>query len=346
MTLATRCSACGTSFRIVQDQLKVSGGWVRCGRCNEVFNALEGLYEIYTQPGELGTSTARPGGHVTPPPEPAGPASDTWNRPPQTPGASAPVRSTANEAMGAAISGAYGPADPPETQGFAAGPDDPAALQQRFGEAIEPGLQRPASAGSAGPQAPPFDDVETRLEPRPGEEGAAAPSFLLEGEEAMRRKTGLSRGQRWAWGLLGAALVVLLAAQGALAWRDTLALKLPAAKPALVEACSLLACRVEPLRRMAALSVDGSNLRQRNTEGSYELLVNLRNRGDLALMLPAFELTLTDTQGQALVRRVLLGSDLGARTETIASGAELSLAGVLEISDRRIAGYTVEIFYP
>src|SRR5665213_1635752 len=46
MSLATRCSSCGTVFRVVQDQLKVSEGWVRCGRCNEVFNALEGLFDL------------------------------------------------------------------------------------------------------------------------------------------------------------------------------------------------------------------------------------------------------------------------------------------------------------
>ena len=46
MSLATRCSTCGTAFRIVQDQLKVSEGWVRCGRCNAVFNALEGLFDL------------------------------------------------------------------------------------------------------------------------------------------------------------------------------------------------------------------------------------------------------------------------------------------------------------
>ena len=45
MSLATRCTSCGTVFRVVQDQLKVSEGWVRCGRCNEVFNALEGLFD-------------------------------------------------------------------------------------------------------------------------------------------------------------------------------------------------------------------------------------------------------------------------------------------------------------
>jgi predicted Zn finger-like uncharacterized protein len=46
MSLATRCTACGTAFRVVQDQLKVSEGWVRCGRCSEVFNALEGLFDL------------------------------------------------------------------------------------------------------------------------------------------------------------------------------------------------------------------------------------------------------------------------------------------------------------
>ena len=46
MSLATSCPACGTVFRVVQDQLKISEGWVRCGHCQEVFNALEGLFDL------------------------------------------------------------------------------------------------------------------------------------------------------------------------------------------------------------------------------------------------------------------------------------------------------------
>ena len=46
MSLATRCTHCGTIFKVVQDQLKVSEGWVRCGRCNEVFNALPTLFDL------------------------------------------------------------------------------------------------------------------------------------------------------------------------------------------------------------------------------------------------------------------------------------------------------------
>lgn len=46
--LATRCPACGTVFRVVPDQLRVSDGWVRCGRCAEVFNAPESLVDLDT----------------------------------------------------------------------------------------------------------------------------------------------------------------------------------------------------------------------------------------------------------------------------------------------------------
>ncbi|MBB4845298.1 putative Zn finger-like uncharacterized protein [Paucibacter oligotrophus] len=46
MSLATRCTACGTIFRVVQDQLRISDGYVRCGRCAEVFDAGEQLFDI------------------------------------------------------------------------------------------------------------------------------------------------------------------------------------------------------------------------------------------------------------------------------------------------------------
>ncbi|MCK6425121.1 MAG: zinc-ribbon domain-containing protein [Burkholderiaceae bacterium] len=46
MSLATSCPSCGTVFKVVEDQLKISEGWVRCGHCHDVFNALEGLFDL------------------------------------------------------------------------------------------------------------------------------------------------------------------------------------------------------------------------------------------------------------------------------------------------------------
>lgn len=46
MSLTTRCPACETIFKVVPDQLRVSEGWVRCGQCQEVFDASAQLVEL------------------------------------------------------------------------------------------------------------------------------------------------------------------------------------------------------------------------------------------------------------------------------------------------------------
>lgn len=40
MSLIAICPACNTHFSVVPDQLKISEGWVRCGNCHEVFDAI------------------------------------------------------------------------------------------------------------------------------------------------------------------------------------------------------------------------------------------------------------------------------------------------------------------
>ena len=59
MSLATRCPACGTIFRVVQDQLKVSEGWVRCGQCHEVFHGIEQLFDLESDPTIAARRAAR-----------------------------------------------------------------------------------------------------------------------------------------------------------------------------------------------------------------------------------------------------------------------------------------------
>ena len=45
MSLVTRCPSCATTFKVVRDQLRISDGWVRCGRCSQVFDATIDLQE-------------------------------------------------------------------------------------------------------------------------------------------------------------------------------------------------------------------------------------------------------------------------------------------------------------
>ncbi|MFG0612435.1 zinc-ribbon and DUF3426 domain-containing protein [Delftia sp. WSY_14] len=50
MSQVTRCPACGTRFKVVADQLRISQGWVRCGVCHEVFDASEDLQPLPATP--------------------------------------------------------------------------------------------------------------------------------------------------------------------------------------------------------------------------------------------------------------------------------------------------------
>ena len=68
MSLATRCPACGTIFRVVQDQLKVSEGWVRCGQCHEVFHGIEALFDLDSDPAVAARRAAARRPPAAPPP--------------------------------------------------------------------------------------------------------------------------------------------------------------------------------------------------------------------------------------------------------------------------------------
>lgn len=53
MSLITRCSNCGTSFRVVAGQLAARNGRVRCGKCGTVFDGIAGLVEEGNEPLRL-----------------------------------------------------------------------------------------------------------------------------------------------------------------------------------------------------------------------------------------------------------------------------------------------------
>lgn len=60
MALATRCPHCGTTFRVASDQLKLRGGIVRCGACQQVFDGNASLVDL----DQAAAATAAPS-HTT-----------------------------------------------------------------------------------------------------------------------------------------------------------------------------------------------------------------------------------------------------------------------------------------
>ena len=95
MTYTTRCPACGTTFRVVPDQLKISDGWVRCGYCSDVFDATLNLQPWSGDSAEVASQAPRP------PVNPPAPAGD-----PTMPGEPRPVERTKTDELPATVTAA------------------------------------------------------------------------------------------------------------------------------------------------------------------------------------------------------------------------------------------------
>lgn len=70
MSSITCCPSCATRFRVVADQLRISDGWVRCGRCQEVFDAQASLQPMGEAP-KAGLVPVSPGASPSAPPSAA-----------------------------------------------------------------------------------------------------------------------------------------------------------------------------------------------------------------------------------------------------------------------------------
>ena len=91
MRFVTRCPSCGTSFRVVVDQLKIADGWVRCGWCQHVFDATQDLQpEPAPAPSQPPDARVLPETAATPAPTavqhlveppPAGAPAEPWPQP-------------------------------------------------------------------------------------------------------------------------------------------------------------------------------------------------------------------------------------------------------------------------
>ena len=66
MSLVTKCTSCGTTFRVTQPQLEAHGGKVRCGTCKAVFDGREGLLVLPEPAPAAGAALELPGFELKP----------------------------------------------------------------------------------------------------------------------------------------------------------------------------------------------------------------------------------------------------------------------------------------
>lgn len=355
MSLITRCSACGTMFKVVADQLKISQGWVRCGHCSEVFDAAANLqpYAPQSAASSADAPVSNPQDVLSDMQEDSGRAASVASMlvtPSAEPEAAWSDPEPAEEAAPVAA-----PASVPEIQ-VSPSPDLAADV---FAYSVSPEPSdlsaAAAPAARAGATESAFDESEA-----PVPDDVHEVSFVRDARrDAFWRRPAL----RVALGLAALVLLAALLLQVVLFQRHTLAVSQPWLRPALHALCAALDCEIRPPQQIESVVIESSTFNKLAAD-TYRLKVVIRNAGATPLALPSLELTLTDTQDQAQLRRVLTPAELGATGPTLAAGAEFS--GVLAIrilnsppdpsapqtpaarpdAPLRIAGYRVLAFYP
>ncbi len=339
MSLATRCTACGTVFRVVQDQLKVSEGWVRCGLCNEVFSALEGLFDLDRDgPSDShGRDIAGASGGsaplTTPPPE------------------EQRTRADADVDVDMEAAGREAAAERSGTVQMPLSTASPLATVPHSGESAAVAeadapmpLANPAPVDAAAPSAPaeavPIQETEVSAEEAAD---AAMPDFVAHANQRARRRRPWIRGVSVVAAL---ALGVALVAQAAHHFRDSLAARFPETSSAFAAWCQSMACQVGPVRDIQDVLVESTALTRASTADTFVLAVALRNRSSRPVAMPSIELTLTDSAGQLVARRVLSPVDFRSPSASLAPGSEAALQSTLIAGSGNVSGYTVEIFNP
>jgi len=324
MSLATRCTACGTVFRVVQDQLKVSEGWVRCGRCSDVFNALEGLFDLDRDAPPEGFEIRPPAAAVTGAGI-VGAASSITAGSPQGP---SQVDKIDAQLMGSR-DGEHVSAPAINERDRLEFPD------AQFGPDLgEDGMVLPPSMVATG-------GVGVDDEPAASD---AAPEFLQRAQRQARWQSPRMRV------LQVASVVILLSLLGLQAvhhHRDIVAARWPATAAPLAAWCGLMACTIEAPRRIEDVAVESTALtRAVPGQDAFNLSVALRNRGTTPVAQPSIDLSLTDASGQVIARRMLAAREFRVASTSIKPGAETTFQLALSAGAARVSGYTVEIFYP
>lgn len=213
--------------------------------------------------------------------------------------------------------------------------------------AFMPSLPASAAAAPDRPQhsRPLRDDDDAGDSVSGADDPAEDVSFV---QQARRRAFWRRPLVRVGLGLFALALGALLALQVGVQERDRLAAMEPALRPWLEQVCIPLGCRVGPPRQIEAVVIDSSSFNKLRSD-LYRLSFTLKNQSITEIAMPAIELTLTDTQDQPVLRRVLRPPEMGSAAGVIGAASEWSAALSVAVAGggaNRIAGYRLLAFYP
>jgi len=359
MALATQCPHCGTQFRVAADQLKLRGGIVRCGACQQIFDGNSALIDLAAGQAPVVAAPADAPAEVPVPVISPAPVDET------------PVETLAP--MSEPVAQQDPDPEPAPTPASTPEPDTlpaPEPSREHTADSIGPPtlLLRESSGGSppivsnvpASPRnraaeararrvraAPPRIDEAPKPPPPPPKPkpDIDEPEFV----RSTRQREASSKTRRIALAVGSVLLLIVLVVQAALSFRDVLAARHPGLRPALVSTCALFGCSVNLPARPEQLVIETGELITLGGN-AYTFSTVLRNQGDMALAWPSLELTLNDLDDKPLVRRVFaprdyVGAAAAAPTGFAARG-EQQVRIHFRLEGAEPSGYHIAVFYP
>lgn len=241
----------------------------------------------------------------------------------------------------------YAPAPVPSR--FEVDPEPAPAPEARSMPVVDDAASRFAADAAADASTDAVDTTEQDADSRndiTGEQRPAAPAtpaFVRQADRAARWRHPRVRAAMW---FFSALATVGLVGQVLHEYRDLVAARYTGLRPALQQSCEWLGCAVEAAHLIDSLVVESSGLVRVEKSSVYKLSVALRNRAALEVAMPALEVSLTDSQGKLVARRVLRMAELGVNAATLAPGRDLGIQATLQAATAPVAGYTIELFYP
>ncbi len=164
-----------------------------------------------------------------------------------------------------------------------------------------------------------------------------------------RAKEQVARRRRLTMGAGSALLMLVLLVQGITTYRNIIAAKYPALKPALVAGCALLRCKVELPAQIESLAIETGELQTISTN-TFQYTTLLRNESGLTQAWPYIELELIDSNDKPLVRRVFTPPQYLPQGVAPAKGfgahSEQPVKIHFELKQLKASGFHIAVFYP
>jgi predicted Zn finger-like uncharacterized protein len=292
----TVCPKCALTLAVTAVDLRVGQGYVRCGRCSNVFNALLTLSEDAVRSAAAGHgSTPRP--PSAPPPPPAEPVESSPAQDGLPPPADSAPELTEHDVTFVV-----------DTQANASAADGTETHEYRDTGTFET-IVLEGDAITQTEEVVPEESVNSQIAQIAQQiaahgEGGASPTGAAHGF-ASRMPPGPAPTHRLAWGLGAGALLLLLGGQAAHHWRNDLATT-PTFTAPLTRLYAALGRPLTPRWSLTDYEVNQLGAESGPTSGAtINVRLSVMNHAERAQPVPIVRLTLLDRYGKRLAARDL-----------------------------------------